>query len=117
VLPWGSQSITRVLFSATASEAPRFTAVVVFPTPPFWFEIAMVRAKHSPSEIEPKSTESPVRMQDVSRETNAKVAVRVQGNGVPRGTSLRPFLRDWRPYEDVTSLRARNTCRGVPFPL
>jgi hypothetical protein len=28
-------------FSATASEADRLTAVVVFPTPPFWFATAM----------------------------------------------------------------------------
>jgi hypothetical protein len=35
VLAWGSQSMTKVRFSETAREAPRFTTVVVFPTPPF----------------------------------------------------------------------------------
>jgi len=35
VLACGSQSITKVRFSETAREAPRFTTVVVFPTPPF----------------------------------------------------------------------------------
>src|SRR3954468_5440605 len=38
--PWGSRSTSRTRFSATASEAARFTAVVVLPTPPFWFAIA-----------------------------------------------------------------------------
>jgi hypothetical protein len=32
--PEGSKSIKRVFFSATAKLAARFTAVVVFPTPP-----------------------------------------------------------------------------------
>jgi len=40
----------RVVFSEAASEAPRFTAVVVFPTPPFWLATAITRAKWSPSE-------------------------------------------------------------------
>ena len=33
----------RVRRSATANEAPRLMAVVVFPTPPFWFAMAMTR--------------------------------------------------------------------------
>ena len=33
--PWGSMSTRSTLRSAAASEAPRFTAVVVLPTPPF----------------------------------------------------------------------------------
>ncbi len=37
-----------VFFSDAAREAPRFTAVVVFPTPPFWLAMAMMRAKFSP---------------------------------------------------------------------
>jgi len=40
-LPWGSMSRTSVFFSATAREAPRLMAVVVFPTPPFWFAMAI----------------------------------------------------------------------------
>lgn len=39
-----------VRFSDAAREAPRFTAVVVLPTPPFWLAMAMTRAKSSPSE-------------------------------------------------------------------
>jgi hypothetical protein len=42
--PWGSMSMSNVLCSATANEADRFTEVVVFPTPPFWFAILITRA-------------------------------------------------------------------------
>src|SRR5205814_4358859 len=42
-LPCGSASTRRVLRSAVAREAARFTAVVVLPTPPFWLAIAMTR--------------------------------------------------------------------------
>src|SRR4051812_16232988 len=41
--PCGSVSITSVRFSATARQAPRLMAVVVLPTPPFWFAMAMMR--------------------------------------------------------------------------
>jgi hypothetical protein len=47
-LAWGSASTIRVLFSEAASEAPRFTAVVVFPTPPFWLAMATILAKEAP---------------------------------------------------------------------
>ena len=40
---WGSRSTRRVGRSATASALARLTAVVVFPTPPFWFTTAMQR--------------------------------------------------------------------------
>src|SRR5687768_4183592 len=36
--------MSRVRCSAAARLAARFTAVVVFPTPPFWFAMAMMRA-------------------------------------------------------------------------
>src|ERR1700730_2561918 len=39
----GSQSTSSVLTSAAASEAARLMAVVVLPTPPFWFATAMTR--------------------------------------------------------------------------
>ena len=42
-LPWGSRSMTSVLSPWTASAAARLTAVVVFPTPPFW--LAMVKTR------------------------------------------------------------------------
>src|SRR5882724_10797785 len=47
-LAWESQSTRRVGWSAVARQAARFTAVVVLPTPPFWFATAMIRAKYSP---------------------------------------------------------------------
>ena len=43
-LPWGSRSTTRTRYPRSARAAPRLTAVVDFPTPPFWFAIAMMRA-------------------------------------------------------------------------
>ena len=46
-LLWGSQSSTRVRRSAIASEAPRLMAVVVFPTPPFWLAMEMIRLMRS----------------------------------------------------------------------
>src|SRR5262245_44232352 len=42
-LPWGSRSISSTRRCVAASEAARFTAVVVLPTPPFWFATAMMR--------------------------------------------------------------------------
>src|SRR4030067_78006 len=42
---WGSRSTRRVVFSITAREAARLTAVVVFPTPPFWLATAMTWTK------------------------------------------------------------------------
>src|SRR6185437_7925062 len=40
VLAWGSQSISSVLSPSSASAAARLMAVVVLPTPPFWFTTA-----------------------------------------------------------------------------
>src|SRR6476620_9669268 len=42
--PWGSASRMSVRRSAIASEAAKLTAVVVFPTPPFWLAIAIMWA-------------------------------------------------------------------------
>ena len=42
-LAWGSRSTRSVGRSATARALARLTAVVVFPTPPFWFTTAMLR--------------------------------------------------------------------------
>ena len=39
-LPCGSTSTSSVLYPASAMQAATFTAVVVFPTPPFWFAMA-----------------------------------------------------------------------------
>jgi hypothetical protein len=42
-LPCGSQSSSSTLRCVAASDAARLTAVVVLPTPPFWFATAMTR--------------------------------------------------------------------------
>src|SRR3569833_2047210 len=42
-LPWGSMSITRVGSPMAASAVPRLMAVVVLPTPPFWFATTRTR--------------------------------------------------------------------------
>ena len=36
-----SESMSKTLFPALASPIPKFTVVVVFDTPPFWFAMAM----------------------------------------------------------------------------
>src|SRR5512133_3275154 len=43
--PCGSPSTSNTRCSAAARLAARFTAVVVLPTPPFWFAMAMILAK------------------------------------------------------------------------
>ena len=40
-LAWGSRSTSRTLRPRIARAAERLMAVVVLPTPPFWFAIAM----------------------------------------------------------------------------
>src|ERR1700730_17610132 len=44
-LAWESQSTRRVGCSEAARQAAKLTAVVVLPTPPFWFAQAMILAK------------------------------------------------------------------------
>src|SRR6266446_1774557 len=46
--PWGSRSTTRERCSCAAREAARLTAVVVLPTPPFWFTTARTNAMRPP---------------------------------------------------------------------
>src|SRR5919201_5698832 len=43
-LPCGSRSTTRTRWPFSASAAPRLTAVVLLPTPPFWLATATIRA-------------------------------------------------------------------------
>src|SRR3954463_5453708 len=76
-LPCGSRSTSRTRFSATASEAARFTAVVVLPTPPFWFAIARTDPMSEPPHDGASVRRSRRTTQDRPR-ANA---------GVPRGTS------------------------------
>ena len=51
-LPWGSRSTSRTRRRAAPSEAARFTLVVVLPTPPFWFVIAITRAMSAGTECQ-----------------------------------------------------------------
>src|ERR1700736_1346098 len=44
VFPCGSMSTTSTRRPSSARDAPRLTAVVDFPTPPFWLTIAITRA-------------------------------------------------------------------------
>src|SRR5262245_35986242 len=44
----GSRSTRRTRFSERERAAARFTAVVVFPTPPFWLTMEIVRAMSRP---------------------------------------------------------------------
>src|ERR1700730_16202515 len=48
-LAWESQSTSRVGCSEAAKQAAKLTAVVVLPTPPFWFAQAMILAKCFPT--------------------------------------------------------------------
>ena len=41
-LPWGSRSTNKTFLFVAAKLAARLTAVVVLPTPPFWFAIARI---------------------------------------------------------------------------
>src|SRR2546425_5230710 len=54
LLAWGSRSISRVLLFFRARAAARLMAVVVFPTPPFWFAIAMTVATQNSGRSPPR---------------------------------------------------------------
>src|SRR5665647_345190 len=80
--PGGSPSTNRTCCSAAARLAARFTAVVVFPTPPFWFAMAMIRAKidTAPPRVQQKKEREAEYWPPVA--TNAS-------QNVPRGTIRR----------------------------
>jgi len=62
----------RTLTSLAASEAPRLMAVVVLPTPPFWFVMAITRPKRHCNRIMcPSVHQSFTLAENVSRETPA----------------------------------------------
>src|SRR5271154_4119713 len=83
--PWESQSINRVDCSAAAKQAAKLTAVVVFPTPPFWFATAIMRAK--PHSRHAQVSKHSDQMQHVSRGTVGSCGYRYKI--VPRGTISR----------------------------
>jgi hypothetical protein len=51
--PCGSESMRRTRFSAAARDAAMFTAVVVLPTPPFWFAMAITLPMEPPEDVKP----------------------------------------------------------------
>src|ERR671936_1070089 len=66
--PCGSRSTTRILWPSSARAAPRLTAVVLLPTPPFWLATAItrtpdVRSAASPAALE-RATERGARLED-----------------------------------------------------
>src|SRR4051812_9768180 len=83
-LPCGSRSTSSTCCSCAAREAARFTAVVVFPTPPFWFTTASTSAmRPSP----PWSGASTTRVRHRSRNRAPALGrnfVRVEGFRPPR---------------------------------
>src|SRR5690606_2353674 len=69
----GSASTSSVFRSAMASEAARFTAVVVLPTPPFWLAIAMILAMDPDEKREARSEKREARSE--KREARSKAAM------------------------------------------
>ena len=51
LLAWGSRSMRRVFMPFWARAAARLMAVVVFPTPPFWFAMQMTTEKQYSSPL------------------------------------------------------------------
>ena len=99
-----SQSTRSVRWSAAARQEARFTAVVVFPTPPFWFATAIIRAKLvSPCESRRdwrKSSKVSLGAQDVSRGTFAELwknrrKLRLRHNCMMEFLSTRCFCSTW----------------------
>src|SRR5512144_736315 len=69
-------STSSVRRSAAARDAARFTAVVVFPTPPFWFAIVMMRGM-----VSSRRAEVPRLEHRRKRTGGAKRAARSTGAG------------------------------------
>src|SRR5579864_9295008 len=54
LLAWGSRSMSRVRLPRRASAAARLMAVVVLPTPPFWFAMATIIADPASPPVTPR---------------------------------------------------------------
>src|SRR3954447_600949 len=74
-LPCGSRSMTKTRNSSSASAAPRFTAVVVLPTPPFWLAIEITRGSVIGSGASP-----PLARIAANVSTGASVSIRTSGS-------------------------------------
>src|SRR3546814_4784307 len=53
--PWGSMSMISTRLPQAARAVARFTAVVVLPTPPFWFATARTRVAIGAGDVVPRS--------------------------------------------------------------
>src|SRR5919109_3791330 len=63
-LPCGSRSIIRTLLPQAASAVPRLMAVVVWPTPPFWFAIATTRPSCGALRLTTRRTANSLKLQE-----------------------------------------------------
>ena len=90
---WESQSISRVGCSAVARQAAKFTAVVVFPTPPFWLATAMIRAKRFLASENLAKTAPRCKMFHVEHHFDLAVEWPSLDAVVPRGTASCTDLR------------------------
>jgi len=77
-------SISSVALSASASPAARLTAVVVFPTPPFWLRIAIVLVTYAPCPISQRCFTWNIRSPQIHhKDTNGQTEI---GIGAPLRT-------------------------------
>src|SRR5215468_2601036 len=118
-LAWESQSTSKVGCSAVARQAARFTAVVVLPTPPFWFATAMMRAKFPPDKRKVAKPKSRCNMFHVEHRRDRGFAV-IFPAIVPRGTvSIHKMPcppRNLPQFEQETSV-PRETFTLVPIRI
>src|SRR5262249_19641152 len=78
LLPWGSRSRRSVFEPRLAKAAARLIAVVVLPTPPFWFAIAIIT---------------------LGRYTSLAIPAYLTSEGRPRHQLLQAILlRQWRRF-------------------
>ncbi len=90
----GSMSTRAVRFSAAARQAARFTAVVVFPTPPFWLmnAILLVMGLTLPERLDlPVDSRATERLQCAARRGLVNIGAQVvaKGRGRPERTPER----------------------------
>src|SRR5690349_11677281 len=86
LLACGSRSMSSVRLPRMASAAARFTAVVVFPTPPFWLAIATIIGLVLVDEAGCRDSRDSVRM---CQTTQYPVGPECQVSGVGWGPAAR----------------------------
>src|SRR3954447_15157649 len=88
-LPWGSRSTTNTRSPSRASEVPRFTTVVVLPTPPFWLVQASVRLTRGGANGDPRVSILPSRAGRGTRGGHEKHRARHVAGTYPKCCSTR----------------------------